>query len=175
MQIDTGWIWKPFAVVLMAFAMAGCAVLHSDVQESHPLVYKGGDAPYTTVYFIRPWTERAAGFSDNTLSVDLDGRPLLFLNKGEYTMVRLQPRVRATLTLRNQTEVGPDWRIKEMVKDYEYAFEAGNSYFIVIEPIDGEFRGVYFVPKTVDLFTAKEYVDSVRAVGPARDVPLSNL
>lgn len=175
MKRNAVWGWKQFAVWLFALTLIGCASLHSDVQESHPLVYKGGDAPFATVYFIRPWTERAMGFSDNTLSVDLDGRPLLFLNKGEYTMVRLHPRVRATLTLRNQTEVGPDWRIKEMIKDYEYSFAAGGSYFVVIEPIDGEFRGVYFVPTNVDLFTAKEYAQALRPVGAARDLPLSNL
>jgi len=42
-------------------------------------------------------------------------------------------------------------------------------------PVDGEFRGVFFVPREVDLLTAKEIAKRLRAVGPASREPIQEL
>jgi hypothetical protein len=115
------------------------------------------------------------GFSDNALTLALDDSKLLTIEKGDYTLVYLRPRVRTTLTVENVSEVGPYWRTKKMTKNYEFGFAAGETYFIVLEPVDGEFRGVYFTARDVDLFTAKQLAKQLRPAGEARKTPIGSL
>lgn len=140
----------------------------------HPLVQLNPSAPAANVYLLRPFTERAMGFPDNELNVELNQEKLLNLTKGEYTMVRLVPRD-YTLTLKNLTEAGPLWKIKEMSKNFPFNFRAGENYFLVIKPLDGEFRGVHFIAESVDVFTAKQIARQLSAVGGANAAPISSL
>lgn len=162
--------------VLMSLLLAGCASWNgTQVNASHHLVSAPGETLYATVYFLRPLTERAMGFSDNALSISLDGSKLLTLEKGDYTLVYMRPRVRTTMTVENLSEVGPFWKTKKMDKEYEFGFSAGKTYFIVFEPVDGEFRGVYFTAREVDQFTAKQLAQNLRPAGEARKALLNTL
>src|SRR3569833_3377732 len=96
------WRW---AAWLAALAMTGCSTTR--FESNHHLVSAASEAQFATVYFLRPGTERAAGFSDNTLTVEVEGSKLLTIDKGEYTLVYMRPRVHTTVTLKNLTEVGP--------------------------------------------------------------------
>src|SRR3569833_3431292 len=96
------WRW---AAWLAALAMTGCSTTR--VESNHHLVSAASEAQFATVYFLRPGTERAAGFSDNTLTVAVDGSKLLTINTGKNTFVYMRPRVHTTVTLENLTEVGP--------------------------------------------------------------------
>ena len=151
-------------------ALAGCAA--TKMVPDHPLVEKNGQTAHAKVYFIRPLTERAMGFPDNPLNIEFDTHQLLALAKGEYSLVHMKPRETTTMTLKSLTTVGPDWRVKEMVKSQKWSFTAGATYYIVLKPVDGEFRGVYFTAEAVDLFTAKESVRQLRAVDAARRAPI---
>lgn len=165
-------------IFIVLISLSGCSSWSwngSQVNARHHLVSASGETLFSTVYFLRPLTERAMGFSDNALTVELDGSKLLTLEKGDYTVVYMRPRVRATLTLGNLTEVGPDWKPKKMAKDYEFGFTAGETYYIVLEPVDGEFRGVYFTAHNVDQFTAKQLAQNLRPAGEARKAPLDKL
>ncbi len=165
-------------ILFVSIGLGGCAAWSwngTQVNGRHHLISASGEALYSTVYFLRPLTERAMGFSDNALTVSLDGSKLLTIEKGDYTVVYMRPRVRATMTLENVTEVGPDWKTKKVAKDYEFGFTAGETYFIVLEPVDGEFRGVYFTPHNVDLFAAKQLAKNLRASGEARKAPIGTL
>jgi hypothetical protein len=165
-------------IVLATLSLAGCASWSwngTQVNTSNRLVSAAGEPLFSTVYFLRPRTERAMGFSDNTLTISLDGSKLLTIEKGDYTLVYMRPRVRTTMTLENRTEVGPFWKTKKMDKDYKFGFTAGETYFIVLEPVDGEFRGVYFTARNVDLFTAKQLAQNLRPAGEARKAPLGTL
>jgi hypothetical protein len=165
-------------ILLLSLGMGGCAAWGwngTQVNTDNRLVSKEGETEYCAVYFLRPLTERAMGFSDNALTIDLDGSKLLTLEKGDYTLVYMRPRVRTTMTVENRTEVGPYWLTKKMTKDYEFGFTAGETYFIVLEPVDGEFRGVYFTAKDVDLYTAKQLAHNLRPSGEARKAPIGNL
>ena len=165
-------------IILLSLGVGGCTAWSwndTKVNTANRLVSAPGEKQFCTVYFLRPLTERAMGFSDNVLTIDLDGSKLLTLEKGDYTMVYMRPRVRATMTVENETEVGPYWLTKKMVKNYDFGFEAGETYFIVFEPVDGEFRGVYFKARNVDLFTAKQLAKNLRPAGKARKEPISNL
>ncbi len=193
-----GWTW---VALLAMLGLGGCAsiftsswVSGTQVDRNHHLVSASSEPLFATVYFIRPQTERAMGFSDNALTVKVDGRKLMTLEKGDYTLVYMRPRLNTTVTLENRTEVGPTkssntmsdadtpnwvqrgtWPTKIIAKNYHFDFAAGQSYFLVLEPEDGEFRGVHFVAKNVDLFTAKEQTRPLRAVGLAANQPLANL
>lgn len=165
-------------ILLAIVSLAGCTSWSwngTRVDTKHHLVSAAGESLYSTVYFLRPLTERAMGFSDNALSIFLDGSKLLTLEKGDYTLVYMRPRVRTTMTLENTTEVGPFWKTKKMDKDYEFGFAGGETYFIVLEPVDGEFRGVYFTAREVDQFTAKQLAQNLRPAGEARGAPLDTL
>jgi len=165
-------------IILVCLGMGGCTAWSwndTEVNTANRLVSAPGEKQYCIVYFLRPLTERAMGFSDNVLTIDLDGSKLLTLEKGDYTMAYMRPRVRATMTVKNETEVGPFWKTKKMAKDYTFGFTAGETYFIVLEPVDGEFRGVYFTAKNVSLFTAKQLAHNLRPAGAARKAPLGSL
>lgn len=165
-------------VIITFIGIGGCAGWSwngTKVNTANRLISAAGEKQFCTVYFLRPLTERAMGFSDNALTIDLDGSKLLTLEKGDYTLVYLRPRVRATMTVQNVTEVGPYWLTKKMTKDYDFGFTAGETYFIVLQPVDGEFRGVYFTAKNVDLFTAKQLAQNLRPAGAARKTPIGSL
>ena len=163
-------------IIFGSLHLVGCASWNgTQVNSGHHLVSAAGEPLYATVYFLRPLTERAMGFSDNALSISLDGSKLLTLEKGDYTLVYMRPRVRTTMTVENLSEVGPFWKTRKMEKDYEFGFTAGKTYFIVFEPVDGEFRGVYFTARDVDQFTAKQLAENLRPAGEARKAPLDKL
>jgi hypothetical protein len=163
-------------IAFISLQLAGCASWNgTQVNSAHHLVSATGEPLYATVYFLRPLTERAMGFSDNALSISLDGSRLLTLEKGDYTLVYMRPRVRTTMTVENLTEVGPFWNTKTMDKDYEFGFTAGKTYFIVFEPVDGEFRGIYFTAREIDQFAAKQLAQNLRPAGEARKAPLDTL
>ena len=174
-----GWIKSyKLLILLISLGLVGCTSWSwngTRVNGDNRLISAAGEPLFSTVYFLRPRTERAMGFSDDALTVSLDGSELLTIEKGDYTLVYMRPRVRTTMTLENLTEVGPFWKTKKMDKDYQFGFAAGETYFIVLEPVDGEFRGVYFTARNVDLFTAKQLAQNLRPAGAARKAPISSL
>ena len=131
------------------------------------------------------------GFSDTALTVKVDDRQLLSIEKGDYTLVYMRPRVHTTVTLENRSEVGPTkssssmsdadtpnwiqrgtWPTKLISKTYDFEFAAGKTYYLLLEPVDGEFRGVHFTAHSVTQFAAKEAVKDLRAVGIASSARL---
>lgn len=187
--------WGGAACLAAALAMSGCGTMSGTrVNGQHHLVSQAPETQFATVYFLRPPTERAMGFSDNALTVKVDGSRLLTLDKGDYTLVYMRPRVRTTVTLENLTEVGPTksaatmsdydahnwiqrgtWPVRSMSKTYDFEFSAGKAYYLVLEPVDGEFRGVFFTLRSVDAFTAKQVTEDMRPRGDAKRAPLSTL
>ena len=166
------WLQRILGVVLVSVAsgLAGCAATR--VASDHPLIEKDSQTASARVYFIRPLTERAMGFPDNPLRIEFDDQPLLALAKGEYSLVHMKPRETTTMTLKSLTTIGPNWTVKEMSKKQKWSFTAGATYYIVLRPVDGEFRGVTFTAEAVDWFTAKESVRQLRAVDEAKRAPI---
>lgn len=155
--------------IAFLFVLTACSGKKETV---HPALKAEGGGPSATVYLLRPGTERAMGFPDNDLNIVLNNERLLSLTKGEYTVVRLAPR-NYTLTLKNLSETGPDWLPKPMEKNFPFTFVAGKTYFLLITPVDGEFRGVYFNAEMIDLYAAKQISNQLRAVGDARSSPIA--
>jgi hypothetical protein len=159
-------------VLVCLTAVTGCA--STEVKSGNPLVQTDPEAPCARVYFLRPRTERSMGVADNVINIELDQRPLLTLAKGDYVYVNLKPGEVMT-TIKSMTSWGPQGEVKEMAKGRSFNFVDGETYFIVIRPVDGEFRGVFFVPGEVDLFTAKEIAKRLRAVGDASKQPIAEI
>lgn len=138
-----------------------CAMTRVDGK--HPLLQSTGTTGAARVYFLRRPTERNLGFADNRVAVELNEAKLLDLAKGEYTAVALVPRD-YTVVLRNDSEVGPHWQIKEMVKRFRFDFQEGRTYFVAVSAVDGEFRGVFFEAQLIDLTEAKRIARRLRPV-----------
>ena len=150
-----------FAVSLL---VSGC---WTTVRSDNPQIETDKAAPYARVYFIRPRTERYMGMADNRVSIALNEKPLLDLVKGEYTYIDLVPG-QANIAITNQTTYGPSHTIKNETRSRPFSFAAGQTYYIAVTPIDGEFRGVRFVPREIDTGEARTLADRARGVGDAR-------
>jgi hypothetical protein len=160
--------------LMLAAALAGCTATRLD--GSHPLLSNAPDNEVARVYFIRPRTERFMGVADNTLTIEADRTHLLDLAKGEYALVYLKPAASVWLLVRSDTSWGPVQDIKEMTREKEFAFAAGQTYFVALIPVDGEFRGVYFNPVDVTLDQAKQMAATARPSGTAaRRTPIDSL
>lgn len=164
-------LFQAGALLLAVFAagVAGCA--GTRVDRAHPLITDAPSERSARVYFIRPQTERYLGVADNAITIEADRRPLLRMVKGEYALARMKPGA-VWLTVRNQTSWGPEHRIKEMSRSREFELAAGDTYYIVMEAVDGEFRGVHFEPRSVDVVRAKMLTRYLRARGRASRDPV---
>lgn len=159
-----GWQKRVWAAMGLTVALwvSGCTT--TKIVANHPLVQSGAGS--ATVYFLRPPVERRMGFPDNPVAVDLNQEKLMDLGLGEYAMAQVIARD-MLVTLRNRTEAGPVWAIKDMERQYPFTFKAGETYYLVIRPVDGEFRGVFFRPEVVDYTTARQLAAKLHGVGPA--------
>lgn len=152
-------------------ALAGCA---TSVNKIHPAVVTQPDVAAANVYFIRPLTYRELGIADRPVSIELNDTELLKLGKGEYTLLRLRPE-KALLKTRNLTTFANKNEYVEMTRELRLELAPGQTYFIHIQQVNEEFRGIYYVPLLVDLKTAKELIIDSRAVDAARRAPIDTL
>jgi len=164
-----------FVLLLSVTLVSGCGLLRvSKVDNSHLLVQADLNRPHAKVYFIRPKTEHVAGYADNLLDVELDGKDLMKLGKAEYVLVYLKPRD-VTITLRNRTQVRGRWEVAEMSQSRQFSFKADETYFIQTSMFDGEFRGARFIPEALSLFDARKAARYLAPAGLARQHPISKL
>lgn len=161
-----------FMMVMSAAVLTGCSV--TKVNQAHSLVQADAAGAFARVYFIRPNTEHPLGFADNALSVLVDGEELVSLGKGEYTLVYLKPR-NVSVSLRNFTQTRGRWELEEMIRTAAFTFESGQTYFVLARPVDGEFRGAYFLPEVIDLFSAKQASAHLKAAARAVKEPIGGL
>lgn len=159
--------------MLGVLLLSGCGTITKTYP--HPMVRQNLNEPYAAVYFIRPNTEHVQGFPDNNLTVEIDGQQILSLAKGEYTLLNLKPWNKISVTLRNLTQVRGRWEITPEMRSSQIDFLGGQTYFIVTQPVDGEFRGVYFRPELVDLERAKQITTTLKPAGAAVRHPISIL
>jgi hypothetical protein len=159
-------------VALLSITLSACSSTRID--KKHPLIREAPSSEVAMVYFIRPRTERTMGFADNRLPVEADRFHLLSIAKGEYTLIPMVPG-NVWISVTSMTSWGPRNAIKEMDRSRQFRFAAGETYFIVFNLIDGEFRGAFFMPEAIDLHTAGELTRHMLPVGRARKSPVSSL
>lgn len=165
-------------LLTMAGMISGCSNFHNNINElnhfsnissikkSHPLVQHDLTVLYATLYFIRPKTEHAQGFADAPLKISVDGKKLMSLAKAEYTLLYIKPRS-VDITMSNKTQTRGRWEVEEMKTTRHFDFKAGETYFILAQPIDGEFRGTRFVPTALNTAEAKRASRYLSPVGKA--------
>ncbi len=156
-------------VIMVAVLLSACTTTRID--RGHSLIQSDASASYASVYFIRPNTEHPQGFADNPLAVSVNGERLMRLGKGEYTLVHLKARD-ISVTMKNQTQVRGRWEVTEMEQTRNFNLEPGQTYYILAHSVDGEFRGVTFVPESVALFDVKQIKAPLRAAGAAKSSPI---
>lgn len=161
-------------VMVMAVGLNGCSLLTATrVDSTNPAVVTDADHPHAKVYFIRPRTERNMGEADNALKIDLGNRHLLTLVKGEYTLVNLSPG-KASITVHSVTAMYLKATVlRKMHRTRDFTFEAGKTYYIVMQMVNGEFRGIYDLPIQVEAMKARRIVRYLRPVGRAKSDPIN--
>ncbi len=167
-------IWRWLGTGLIISLLTGCVV--TQINRAHPQI-QSRNAPateYAKVYFIRPGTEHMQGFPDNPLKILVNGEKLLELGKAEYTLLHLKPH-QSHITLENLTQLRGRWEVETMRQSRDFNFAAGQTYFLVTRPVDGEFRGVHFMPELVLQVDAKTIAKPLRAVGQAKRAPIDRL
>ena len=160
---------------LLVLLLSGCSGKLLDLSLTrhfdHNYLQKDESQPYARVYFLRPNSEHPLGFSDNSLVVEVDGQRLLRMGKGEYTLLYMKPR-QMTITTRNKTQLRGRWEVEEMSRSRTFTFADGETYYIVLKPFDGEFRGVHFTPEQVALYQARDIADKLVSAGRAIREPV---
>jgi hypothetical protein len=157
----------------VATVLQGCSLLPATrVDSGNPAVVTDTSQPYAKVYFIRPRTERNMGEADNALDIDLNNSHLLSLVKGEYTLVNLKPG-KSVVTVNSVTAMYlKATELRKMSRDTEFKFAAGKTYYIVMQMVNGEFRGIYDVAEEVKPMKARRIVKYLRPIGQAKREPI---
>lgn len=161
------------ALGLMA-GLQGCAIFTATrVANENPLIVQDAAQPHAKVYFIRPRTERNMGEADNALKIAIDRQPLLTLVKGEYTLINLKPG-KFTITVDALTAMYLEpTTLHKISRSKQFTFSANRTYYIVMQMVNGEFRGIFDVPKQVEAMQARRIVKYLRPVGKARRDPIN--
>ncbi|WP_455198237.1 hypothetical protein [Kaarinaea lacus] len=165
-----------FGLLLFVLALSiGCAT----VNEKHPMLVtkeiKEGDvADYANVYFIRPKPFKPKGVADYTITVDYQDKPLLTIDEGSYTLLRIKPgtgkiKVNSETKFTNKLAPIKVWRARQ------YKFIEGKTYFIHLKRVDEEFRGIFYEPQPIKYQEAKVLADDTLASGEARSMPIDEL
>ena len=152
-------------------ALAGCA---TTINKTHPIIVTQPDVAAANVYFIRPLTSGEHGMADKPVVIEFNDTELLKIGKGEYTLLRVRPE-KILLKTRNLTAFTNKNEYVEMTRELRLELAPGQTYFIHIQQVNEEFRGVYYVPLLVDLKTAKELIINSRAIDAARRAPINTL
>jgi hypothetical protein len=167
--------WALLALLGGLLWLAGCAT----VNEKHPQLVTGEitakeAGQVATVYFIRPKPYKSKGIADDPIRIEYQGKLLLKIGEGSYTMVHLKPgkglvKVFSKTLFTNKAMPIEVWRARH------YKFIPGKTYFIYLRQLNEEFRGVFYEPEPVSLRKAKTLLDTARASGAARGAPIDKL
>lgn len=157
---------------LLSLALGACT---GKVNLQHPaLAVVSPDTPVANVYFIRPRMLKPKGYSDGVLDIDLNGKKLLELHAGAYTLLKILPG-KAQVSTHSMTEFTNQQFPIAVSRLRDYNFVAGKTYFIHIKRINEEFRGVFFDPESIELDVAKTLMNDVTSFGLARYEPIEYL
>ena len=164
--------WILLIIVFINLFSTGC---------SNPVNYKnshiqseGEDAHIAKVYLLRPMPVKYKGIADNKIRVDFNKEKLLTINEGQYALVKLKPSKGKISTHSKTKFIGSTTPI-DVSRDREYRFIAGKTYFIHLQRVDEEFRGIFYDPAPITFQQALKISDPLRAIGDARDEPIDEI
>ena len=146
----------------------------TSINKKHELFARDPDIAAAQVYFIRPYTYRERGLADNPVKIEINGKQLMELGKGEYTMARMKP-VKISLTTRSLTLFTNKIEPVEMTRTSEITLAPDERYFLHVKQVNEEFRGVYYMIELVSLETAKGLINGVKSIGVPRKAAIDKL
>jgi len=160
-------------LLLLAISLVSCSF--NKINTKNSLVQQDANSDEAAkVYFIRPMPFKYKGIADNTLTVALNNEPLLKINEGQYTLVRIKPS-KVHVVTHSKTMFTNKFQPINVTRTREYQFLAGKTYFIELKRINEEFRGIYYDPASVNLEQAKQLSEHLTALGDARREPIRSL
>ena len=153
------------ALVIATLCLApGCAGT-TKVEPSHPLI--GAAAESTRVYFIRP-KSGFRGVADMALTISLDGKKLLKLSKGQYTLLSLASGT-YEMKVDSYTVMGNGAMTSASTK-VPVTFTKGQTQYLTFDMISG---GYTYAPSTLSKERAIEAVLQLTPVGMAVKEPIT--
>jgi hypothetical protein len=155
------------AIVAVATSLGGClggSIVYKDSQA----VQQKLDLPYATLYILREALHVSKGASDEAVRIDINGHEVVKLVQGEYAMLRIKP-TEGTIRIKSYSIVGNNPVTREMSGEETFNFAAGQTNFINVRRIDGEFRGVYFIPERIEFNKARKLAEKLRPAGDAKE------
>ena len=156
---------KGLCVVVVVSCLSGCAGTTS-IQQSHPLIVPAGTADGAKVYFIRP-DPGFRGVMDKPLTISLDGKEILALAKGQYTLLLLRPGT-TQMRLDFHTGVGPSNTMTPVSTASTLTLSPGSAQYLVFELVPRGFgAGSTFIPRQVPRDRALEMAKGLSPVGMA--------
>lgn len=158
--------------MLVIFILAACAT--AKVNNNSFLAPEAQDQHVAKVYFLRSKPVKFKGVADAKLLVDINGAPLITIDEGAYALVKLKP-VKARITTHSKTKFTTKYEPINVTRTREYNFIAGKTYFINLDRVNEEFRGIYYDPAPISLDKARQIAESLRAVGDAKKEPIKYL
>jgi hypothetical protein len=157
------WVMVSLTVALVA----GC-VGTTKVVPSHPLMGATAESTESTrVYFIRP-KSGFRGVADRPLTISLDGKKLLGLSKGQYTLLSLasgtfEMKVSSYTVMANGVMTSASTRVP-------VTFSKGQTHYLTFDVISG---GYTYAPSTLSKERAVEAVQQLTPVGMAVKEPIT--
>lgn len=143
--------------------------------ESHPALARSGESNVAKVYFLRP-DIGYRGVRGNAFLITLDGKELLTLAKGEYTLVHLLP-VSGVVTVESSTVISGNVMTK-VKESRPFSFEAGKSYYVAFRVNQhGDYRGggSSYIPILITDAAAIEVANGLKPIGKAMQEPIPGL
>ena len=166
---------KPFSfftiVCLATISLSGCG---TKVYRDNPALQSAANAEMASVYFIRPRPYKFKREADKNLAVEYQGKPLIKIPEGTYTLIKLQPG-KGEITTRSITQFTNQLHPIKVSRSRMYTFLGGRTYFIYLKRIDEEFRGITYDPEPVDLATAKSLSEKLYKWGAAKQNPIGDI
>lgn len=164
---------KILAMLALILGLGACA--GGKIIDSHPMLAANNpNAPKATVYFIRPRMLKPKGYADNSLTVKINDRKILEIAAGAYTMMYLKPG-KARVSTHSLTAFTNRMAPIPVSRYRDFVFQANYTYFIHLDRINEEFRGVFFDPKPADLREVRKLLESVTAFGEAQEHPIEEV
>ncbi|MCF6210549.1 MAG: hypothetical protein L3J88_03370 [Gammaproteobacteria bacterium] len=147
-----------FTVALLL--SSGCATVYTQ----HPTLADKAGPDVASVYFIRTVPVYTNDFADAPVIIEFQDKKLLKLGEGAYTLLYLKP-AKGELKVSNNTLYTNQLNSQRVWKERHYRFIGGRTYFIHIQQIDEEFRGIFYEPELVSLQQAKQLIKHLRRMG----------
>ena len=147
--------------LFLTIILSGCGV---SVYKQHPALQLSDDIVPANVYFIRPSPLKRKGIADNKISINYDGQRLLKIAADSYTLLKIKPG-KGEITTNSKTFFTNQRVPINVSRSRLYTFVSGGTYFIYLNRINEEFRGIFYDPQPVDLATAKSLVQFLHASG----------